>query len=147
MHRLSAPLALLLGLGACATPAGSSSAVAVTSLGVRLDAPSDGALTVRLAVPPLEAPACVVEWQLELDGLRVAEGFEQAAPPPGEPATIAFQSPLVFKAVPWRAGSAFARVRLRGVVRRSAGAVSGLPFSAEAEVLVRGRPDFASRRD
>lgn len=146
-------LALVLLAASCAAPqkGAASDEVAVTRFDVRLDGPDDGALTVQLALATPRAPFREVDWALELDGLRVAEGVErvQAASStlPDGRVTIDFESPLVFKTVPWLAGSAFARVKLRGVVRLAPPAVAELPFSAQKEVLVHGLPELERRRD
>jgi hypothetical protein len=142
---------LLLLASACAAPqkGAASGAVHVTRFELRLDGPDDGALGLQLTLEPPREPVREIEWELELDGLRVAAGLErvprQSTSPDGR-VTLAFDSPLVFRAVPWRAGSAFVQVEVRGVVRLVPPAREALPFSARKEVLVRGTPELERRR-
>lgn len=152
MRRAAAALLVLLA-SACAAPqkGAASDEVSVTRFELRLDGPDDGALTVQLTLPPPREPFREVEWELELDGLRVAEGLERAQQAsstlPDGRVTLDFESPLVFKTMPWRAGSAFVQVRVRGVVRLAPPAVEELPFAAQKEALVRGTPELGGRRD
>lgn len=148
-----ATAALVLVASACAAPqkGAASDEVSVTRFDVRLDGPDDGALALQLTLPPPREPFREVEWELQLDGLRVAEGLERAqrasSTLPDGRVTLEFESPLVFKTVPWRAGSAFVQVKVRGVVRLAPPAVEELPFSAQKEALVRGTPELERRRD
>jgi hypothetical protein len=143
---------LVLLASGCAAPqkGAASTAVHVTRVELRLDGPDDGALSVQLMLERPHGPFREVEWELELDGLRVAAGLErvprESSTSPDGRVTLAFDSPLVFRSVPWRAGSAFVQVEVRGVVRLQPPAREALPFSARKEVLVRGTPEIERRR-
>jgi len=140
-----------LALSCATTPAGAkAAAVEVTGFEVRLDGPDDGALRVELALPRPREPFDEVEWELFLDGFRVAAGLDRAqgtsARPDGRVA-LRFESPLVFKNVPWLGGASFARVRVAGTVRVQTRPPTELPFSAQREVVVKGTPALGGLRD
>ncbi|MEW6432853.1 MAG: hypothetical protein AB1730_15215 [Myxococcota bacterium] len=145
------PLAAACWSACATTPRGPGAPdVEVTRFEVRLDAPDDGAVGVTLALPPPREPFREVEWELYLGGLRVAVGLERvqrATPLPDGRVAFAFDSPLIFKGVPWRAGSAFVQARLLGVVRFELPATEALEFSTAREALVRGVPELQRSRD
>jgi hypothetical protein len=141
-------LCLAASLGACATTPGSgpdAERADVLAFEVRLDGPDDGALHVELSLPRPRAPFEELEWKLYLKDLCVAAGVEriQEATSRGDGRVgLTFDTPLLFRGVPWRRGSAFVQVRLSGVVRLRAPAVAEYRFAANREVLVRGLPSL-----
>lgn len=151
--RLAVGLLLAVTLGACATTSRSSPDAAqaeVTAFDVRLDGPDDGALHAELALAPPRAPFEEVEWELFLEGLRVAAGVErvlEAEKREDGRVTLLVNSPLVFRGVPWRGGSAFVQVRLTGVVRLRAPGVTEFRFASTREALVKGLPTLDQPRE
>ncbi|MEW5742792.1 MAG: hypothetical protein AB1938_28000 [Myxococcota bacterium] len=130
---------------ACATTPSSPGveAVQVTAFDVRLDGPDDGALSAELSLPRPSAPFLELEWELFLQDFRVAAGVERVqegqARSDGR-VSLTVQTPLVFRGVPWRAGSTFLRARLIGVVRLRPPSVVEYRFSTAREVVVQGVP-------
>lgn len=152
MLRLAAALFVAPALAACATTPASGpvdTGVQVTAFSVRLDDAEDGSVDFALGLGP-GAPIAEVEWELYLGGLKVASGFEQApavAAAAGGRQDVRVASPLVFRGVPWVAGSAFVRVELRGVVRLGRPGVDERRFRDAREVLVKGVPALERPRD
>lgn len=153
MLRLAAALLVAPALAACATTTPATGPVEtgaqVTGFTLRLDDAEDGRVDFTLGLGP-GAPVSEVEWELSLDRLKVASGFEQApavSQGAGGRQEVRVGSPLVFRGVPWVAGSAFVRVELRGVVRLGRPGVDERRFRDAREVLVKGLPALERQRD